>query len=1143
MVYHRIAAPLIVLVLVLVGGVAAAWLVHGHNRAAAASSLGLRAAELTEDLHQRLNLFQYGLRGARSAIVVAGTDTLTREQFRLSASTRSLDEEFPGALGFGFVRRVAPSAETAFVDRERRSGRDGFRVRQLTAHEGERFIIQYVEPESRNAAAIGLDIASDPDRRLAAVDAMRLGEPRLTAPLTLVQADSRPAQGFLLLLPVYSLGSEIHTPAQRAAATIGWTYVPLLISDVLAKSELIRDDISFTLRDVTDTPDAPPFYTAPATAEGAVEGVSRDEILTVFGRRWMVHFQATPLFLPPLNLTPPWMAATRLAIGGILVSLLLHLYLLNLSRKLQAGEEKAGQAQRLEAEVKARTADLAEREARFKTLTELSTDWYWEADRDGRFTAMSQGVARIGLDPSTLIGKTRRDLSVRADDPRLDHYEEMLHRGEPFRDFGYDLQGDDGTLHHIVVSGTPILDDAGTCVGYRGSGRDVTEQLRADHALLASQRFIRAIADNIPGMVGYWDADLRCRFANKQYREWFGRSPEDIVGCAMRTLLGEHLYQANEPQIAAALTGETQHFERSITKADGSPSDVWVHYMPDIDHGGRVQGFFVLVTDVTPLKRAEQELRMISSRLALATKASGIAVWEFDVRSRHLDWDDQMFQLYGLRRGETSTLDAWRIQCVPEDRARVEDEFRRVLGGGRDLDTEFRIRHPDGSLRHVKAASITERSPDGRPVRVIGVNWDITGIREHEAELLAARATAESASRAKTDFLANMSHEIRTPMNAILGLTHLLQRSELPPDQQDFVTKISTAGRGLLALINDILDFSKIEAGRMDLEHAEFRLPDLLDSLTSMLAVNARDKGLGLSATVAQGTPMALMGDRVRLQQVLVNLAGNAVKFTHTGGVAVRVQHEGWRQGRVILRFTVTDTGIGIPATALPALFSAFTQADTSTTRRYGGSGLGLAISKRLVNLMGGEIGVESQPGSGSIFWFTVPLEPAAVTLESDGGDPNEGMAPPRKPRRGTQPLAGVRLLMVEDNSVNQDVGRLILQAEGAAVDVAADGSLALDRLAATPDAYDLVLMDMQMPVMDGYEATRLIRQQLGLTALPVVALTAGVLDEERDRAYAAGITAFMTKPFEVEQMVSTIRHLVRRPGKTMSGKAGTARS
>ncbi|MDE1146484.1 MAG: CHASE domain-containing protein [Azospirillaceae bacterium] len=1121
-------APLAILAVAIALGLSASLLAADRNRTVVQSSLADRTGEMTKVLRERLTIFQYGLRGARGAIVVAGVDKVTLADFRRYIGTRSLDQEFRGALGFGFIRRVAEADLPAFLDTMQRDGRPSFALKQFAPHAGERFVTQFLEPEERNRPALGADVASHDPRRATAIMAMRSGEVQLTPPLTLLQATGLGTQGFLLLLPVYRPGVDIATPEQRTQAAIGWTFVPLVVGDVLEKSDLIQDDLHFTIRDVTDTPDTEPFFRSHpgdgASVPGDAQNWARDERVFLFGRWWAIHFQAYPAFARPLNLTPPWIPGVAVTVGGALLSLLLQLHLQNLVRQRRAGEEKARQTALLEIQVTARTAELREREERFKSLTELSSDWYWEADRDGRFTDVSAGVARIGLDHAAMVGRTRRDLAADTKDPRLDEYEALVKAGMPFRDFGYDLIGNDGDMRHIVVSGAPVLDRRGICIGFRGSGRDVTEQRRAEQALMASQRFIRAIADNIPGMVGYWDTNLRCRFANKHYVEWFGKRPEEIIGGTMRSLLGERLFAETKTYLKMALAGRPQHFERMQTKADGSEGYIWAHFIPDIDMDGNVQGLFVLVTDVTDMKRAEQELRATTSRLILASKASGIGVWVYDAATGHIDWDEQMLQLYELPNGTADYMEHWAARCLPEDRIRVNAEFAEVVAGNGDLDAEFRIFALDGSIRHIKGASITDYGPDGRPVRIIGVNWDITDIRVREAALVAAQTAAEGVSRAKTDFLANMSHEIRTPLNAILGLAHLIERTELSPDQRGFAAKISAAGRGLLALVNDVLDFSKVEAGKLDLEPAIFDLPRLIDGVSSIVAVTAAEKKLPLYMAIDPGTPTALVGDQLRLQQVLINLVGNAIKFTESGNVALAVRRDGGDDKRPVLRFTVADTGIGIAPETVPTLFDAFTQADTSTTRRFGGSGLGLAISKRLVRLMGGDIGVDSVPGQGSTFWFTVPLDLADTT-----GQPAYAAPQPAAPASG-QRLAGLMLLMVEDNTINQEVGRLILESEGAHIAIAGNGREALDRLTREPRTFDLVLMDMQMPIMDGYEATRRLRQELGLTTLPIIALTAGVLSGERERAYEAGITDFLTKPFDLEQMVQTIRQRLALP-------------
>ena len=372
----------------------------------------------------------------------------------------------------------------------------------------------------------------------------------------------------------------------------------------------------------------------------------------------------------------------------------------------------------------------------------------------------------------------------------------------------------------------------------------------------------------------------------------------------------------------------------------------------------------------------------------------------------------------------------------------------------------------------------------------------------------------EQAAAAKDAFVANMSHELRTPMNAVLGMAHLLGTTQLSKEQARYLATIRASGQSLLGILNDILDFSKMQAGKVELHPVRFKLADVLQAVVGILSVGADEKELELSMVVEPEVPRTLVGDALRLQQVLVNLAGNAVKFTERGKVSVLVQRI--TGSPLTLRFCVRDTGIGMNAEQLARLFSPFTQGDLSITRRFGGTGLGLTISKNLIELMGGTIEVESAPGKGTEFRFTL-----GFTAAGDEETPGTRAAP------ASPSLEGVRILLVEDNPVNQTVARGILEQAGALVAVADNGQLALQRLR-TSD-YDLVLMDVQMPVMDGFTATQQIRNELGLT-LPVIAMTAGVMESEREQCAHAGMDDFIAKPIDVEQMLATLaRHAARR--------------
>jgi signal transduction histidine kinase/CheY-like chemotaxis protein/HPt (histidine-containing phosphotransfer) domain-containing protein len=528
--------------------------------------------------------------------------------------------------------------------------------------------------------------------------------------------------------------------------------------------------------------------------------------------------------------------------------------------------------------------------------------------------------------------------------------------------------------------------------------------------------------------------------------------------------------------------------------------------------------------NITERKQIEDNLKLMTDRLSLAARAGGVGVWDYDLVAKHLIWDEQMYRLYGITAAQFSgAYEAWTAGVHPEDRARGDAEIQMALRGEKEFDTEFRVLWPDGSIHSIRGLAQVQRDSSGRPLRMIGTNWGITEQKQAEAKLvdtnrrlIEATANAKDmanqakrANQAKSEFLASMSHEIRTPMNGVIGMTGLLLDTPLNEIQRHYANTVRSNGESLLALINDILDFSKIEAGKLELDDVDFDLTQMLDDCAAAPSQRASEKNLVLMIKVAPGVPTWLRGDSGRLRQVLVNLVGNAIKFTSAGAVVMRVSPESESVTDVVLRIEVEDTGIGIPIGKQALLFQSFSQVDASITRNYGGTGLGLAISKRLAELMGGRIGVISAEGRGSTFWFTAHFEKAAGRAPAPQTKVASSAAP--------SPVApsSARILLAEDNPTNQEVAIAILGKLGYPnVDTVPNGAEAIKSLERKP--YDLVFMDLQMPELDGLSATRLIRAQ-GAAVLnpqiPIIALTAHALHGDHEKCMEAGMNDYISKP------------------------------
>ena len=907
---------------------------------------------------------------------------------------------------------------------------------------------------------------------------------------------------------------------------------------------------------------------------------------------------------------------------------------------------------------------LRESEFFFEALVESLPQNIFRKDLNGRFTFVNQRFCRLVDKPrDEILGQTdfelfRRDLALKyqADDRRV------LETGLPFEATEEHLTAD-GERQFVHVIKTPLLDRGGACVGIQGIFWDVTTEKRAEEDLARERDLLKALLEHAPDAIYFKNTRSEIVRASRAFARKVGRDdPQQLIGKTDHDLFAkEHADRAlaDERQIMAAGVGIDGKTERELWP-DGRVTWVLTSKLPMRDARGNVVGTFGVSRDITELKRAQERLERAEAKYRDIVENAVDGIFQTTPDGHYLSANRALARIYGF--ASVDELMAARTNIGEQlyvDRRRRE-EFQRLLQEHDRIESfESQVYRKDRSVIWIAENARAVRDAEGRLLYYEGTVEDITARKRAEHELEMARDAAVESSRAKAQFLANTSHEIRTPMNGIVGMTRLLLDTPLTPEQRDHLDTLRSCADGLLTILNDILDFSKIESGKMEFESCPFDLRDLVEDTAELMAERAFGKHLEFTVWIDHRLPPVVRGDPGRTRQVLSNLLNNAIKFTQRGEVWLRVEVVPSHDGNLAARCEVSDTGVGITSEAMARIFEPFVQADGSTTRRFGGTGLGLSISRGLVRAMGGEMGVRSDPGKGSTFWFTLPLgegsvaspaRPAAPPLRilvvedhprtrevfaheladtefvpEFAGTAQEGLArmraataaatpfdlavldlqlpdmdaltlahevhgspglerarlvlaaplgqrldvgllrtvgvsahlakpvkrsrllqtlravvsgeddaiarsPARNPASppAREGLAGLSILLAEDNIVNQRVALAMLRKLGLSAAVASDGRQVLAMLPREP--FDVILMDCQMPELDGYETTHRVRLDEADGAFGrrvphfIIALTANAMVGDRERCLAAGMDDFLTKPMELGALEAALR-------------------
>jgi PAS domain S-box-containing protein len=1105
------------------------------------------------------------------------------------------------------------------------------------------FPVTYVYPLQGNEGALGFDLASSPDRNAYLLEAEASGMALATSGVKLVQNGKT---GILLFVPVFE-----PTMTGTSNALKGFALGVFAVPDLLNVALQGRDtaDLVYSVVDETDSmrptilstsgdehADTAANAQSSLLAPGAL--LASSARIEFAGRTWSFRMAPTAAYVARHTDN----SAYYVLLGGLLFTAFLSgcvMVVTDRQRQMVAAREKELEDQKFALDQHA-----------IVSIADASGTILYANDR---FCQIA-GYAREQLIGArhTIINSGRHDASFFAEMWATIQAGKVWH-GEICN------RNSAGTFYWLHSTVVPLLDRDGRAAQFIAICTDITARKRLEHDLESSRAFLQSVTDSMGEGVYTLDASGNCTFLNAEAERLVGWTADEVRNRPLHDIV--HFQDRDGAKIAAhdcaimsaVRSGRKYHSEdQYFTHRDGRIFPVSVVSV-QLEEAGQFVGSVTVFQDITKRLRFQEELQKSEERLSIALSASTTGLWDYNPTNDQAIYSDTWYTMLGYAPGALPADGATFYSLMhPDDLMAYRTAIAvHAEGGQESMEVEFRMRRNDQSWAWIKSVGkVIERDEHSLPTRLVGVHIDVSRAHQAQSELAKAKDAAEQANQAKSAFLATMSHEIRTPMNAIIGLAHLMGRTELSRQQRDYLGKIQTSSQSLLEIINDILDFSKIEAGKLRMETVEFNIDDILKKLSMMIGPKIREKALELVIVRAPTVPSQLVGDPLRLSQIFMNLMSNAAKFTERGEVVVTVGGHATDDGRFMIEASVVDTGIGMSAAQLAALFLPFAQADDSISRRFGGTGLGLAITRQLANLFGGKIEVESVEGVGSTFRFSAPFGIAASaerteasfvgkralivddsptvrgmlveTLQrlgvaaqtaASGAQALELTSGPvtfdiiildwkmpdmdgvqtmrrlraagvdapvvlagslgrealeqaivaefgavdatieliEKPimpssliermrfafgleeRRQNDPtalncraadaaLSNANVLLIEDNAINQQVAAELLAALGVRTTIAGSGEEALDILRAR--RFDLILMDIQMPGMDGFATTAAIRSQLRIATTPIIAVTANAMVGERERCVEAGMNDHIAKPIDPDVLALTLR-------------------